>query len=88
MMQVMRNTVPEEEMGLSNPATKIYQGMLDSEVAQRAAHSKGVGLAEQIIAYMQQQSYNLPNTRQLSEAQPATGQGAPRPSTGGTHEGK
>jgi hypothetical protein len=60
LMQVMRNTVPENEMGTDSPAVKLYTGMLDSEVSQKAAHSGGVGLADQIIAYMEAQRYTLP----------------------------
>jgi Rod binding domain-containing protein len=60
MMQVMRQTVPENEMDLENGASKIYRGMLDSEYAQKAVHSGGVGLADQIVAYLESQQYNLP----------------------------
>jgi flagellar protein FlgJ len=59
MMKVMRQTVPKNEMDLENPATEIYRSMLDSEVAQKAVHSGGVGLADQIIAYLQSERYNL-----------------------------
>ena len=59
MMKVMRQTVPKNDMDLSNPATDIYQGMLDSEYADKAAHAGGVGLADTIIAYMDPKSYNL-----------------------------
>src|SRR5215510_7220579 len=39
MMKVMRQTVPKSEMDLNSPATEVYQGMLDSETAQRAART-------------------------------------------------
>ncbi len=52
MMKVMRETVPKNEMDLENPATQIYRGMQDSEFAQKAAHRGGVGLADQVIAYL------------------------------------
>lgn len=58
MMQAMRNTVQESELSLENPATKIYRGMLDSEVAQQTARNNSVGLADQIIAYLEQRGYN------------------------------
>ena len=58
MLQTMRKTVPENEMSLNNQATKIYQGMLDSEMAQKAADTGGVGLADQIIDYWASTRYN------------------------------
>lgn len=77
MMKVMRDTVPKNEMDLESPATNIYRGMLDSEYAKSAARAGGVGLADQIIAYLQSQSY----TKKEEQAAPAL-------STGGTHEGQ
>lgn len=74
MMKVMRETVPKNEMDLESHATEIYRGMLDSELAERTAKSRGVGLADQIIDYMEAKSYN-----QRSSSPPGTG---------GTHEGK
>ncbi len=58
LMKVMRETVPKNDMDLESPATKIYQNMLDSEYAAKAAHHGGIGLADQIIAYIEQTSYN------------------------------
>jgi flagellar protein FlgJ len=60
MMKVMRETVPKQEMDLESPATRIYRGMQDSEYAQRAARAGGIGLADQIIAYLESQRYTLP----------------------------
>lgn len=60
MMQVMRKTVPKSELDLESPASEIYRGMLDSEYAQKAAHQGGIGLADQVIAYLDRQAYNLP----------------------------
>jgi Rod binding domain-containing protein len=60
MMRIMRQTVPKNEMDLENGATEIYRGMLDSEYAQKAVHAGGVGLADQIVAYLEAQRYNLP----------------------------
>jgi Rod binding domain-containing protein len=59
MMQVMRQTVPKNDMDLDSPATRIYQSMMDSEYAQKAAHQGGIGLADQIIAYLDSQRYNI-----------------------------
>ncbi len=56
MMKVMRETVPKGEF--SSPATEIYQSMLDSEHAQKAAHAGGIGLADMVIAYLESQRYN------------------------------
>lgn len=58
MMQAMRGTVQENEFSLENPATKIYRGMLDSEIASKTAKNNSVGLADQIIAYLETRSYN------------------------------
>ncbi|HLD99235.1 MAG TPA: rod-binding protein [Bdellovibrionota bacterium] len=92
MMKVMRQTVPTNDMDLDSPATKIYQSMLDSEYSQKAAHAGGIGLADQIIAYLDSQRYTLPRGR----VAPGAGQGVvPRSDptgdarlTGGTHEGQ
>lgn len=58
MLQAMRGTVEESEYSLENPATKIYRGMLDQEVAGQTARNNSVGLADQIIAYLEQRGYN------------------------------
>lgn len=60
MLRVMRQTVPKNEMDLESPATDIYRGMLDSEYARTAAHRGGIGLSDQIIAYLEARRYNLP----------------------------
>lgn len=57
MMKVMRQTVPKNDMDLQSPATEIYQGMLDSETAQKAARTGGIGLADQIVAYLESRRY-------------------------------
>jgi Rod binding domain-containing protein len=57
MMQAMRGTVQESEYSMENPATKIYRGMLDQEVASQTARNNSVGLADQIIAYLEQRGY-------------------------------
>ncbi len=79
MMKVMRQSVPKNEMDLENPATEIYRGMLDSEVAQRASKQQGIGLADQVIAYLDSQRYTLP--------QGHNGRAPSNVSTGGTHGG-
>lgn len=81
LMKVMRQTVPKNEMDLESPATEVYRSLHDSEVAQTAARTGGVGLADQIIAYMQAQRYSLPKgSNELTPAVPKR--------TGGTYEGK
>ena len=57
MIKAMRGTVPQSEYSLENPATKIYRGMLDQEVASQTARTNSVGLADQIIAYLEQRGY-------------------------------
>jgi hypothetical protein len=66
VMSVMRKSVPESEdndFNLDSPATKIYQGMMDSEFAKNAARTGGIGLADQIIAYLEASSYNSNRAR-------------------------
>jgi Rod binding domain-containing protein len=58
MLKAMRKTVPTSELSFENPATKIYQGMLDQEVANRAVRTNSLGLADQIIAYLERRGYN------------------------------
>lgn len=58
MLTAMRGTVQESEYSLENPATKIYRGMLDQEIAGKTARNNSVGLADQIIAYLEQRGYN------------------------------
>lgn len=60
MLKVMRETVPKQDMDLESPATNIYRGMQDSEFAQKAARAGGIGLADQIVAYLESQRYTLP----------------------------
>lgn len=70
MMKVMRETVPKSEMDLENTGTEVYRSMMDSEVAKKAAHAGGVGLADQIVAYLDPNRYN-----------PSGGQGLQQPGT-------
>ncbi len=58
LMKVMRETVPKNELDLESPATGIYRSMMDSEVAQKAARRGGIGLAEQIVAYLESNRYS------------------------------
>ncbi len=58
MMKTMRQSVPKNEMMPDSAAVDVYQGMLDSEYAQTAARAGGVGLADQIIAYLEAGRYN------------------------------
>lgn len=78
LMKTMRQTVPKNGMDLENPATEIYRSMQDSETARIAARSGGVGLADQIIAYMMAERYDL---ERASRSRPVDG-------TGGTHESR
>lgn len=87
MMKVMRQTVPKNEMDLDSPATEIYRGMLDTETAQRAAHSGGIGLADQIIAYLQPQGYYLSQGEQFPPMDQRNVSSDDR-RTGGTNEGQ
>jgi flagellar protein FlgJ len=92
MLKVMRETVPKEDMDLESPATGIYRSMEDSEYAQRAAQAGGIGLADQIVAYLESQRYTLPRGQGVpARAQAAhavnggaSSEGAKPPATGGT----
>lgn len=74
MFKVMRETIPKNDMDLESPATEIYRSLLDGEVAKNSAKGGGVGLAEQIVAYLDGQRYNQ-----------KAGKDAPH---GGHHEGQ
>jgi Rod binding domain-containing protein len=89
MMKTMRQTVPKSEYSMSNPATEIYQSMMDSETAQKAVRTGGTGLADQLIAHLMTERYNLGNTAEADQVRAAGAQHAAAPSserTGGTHE--
>lgn len=58
MMKVMRETVPKNEMDLESPASNLFRGMLDTQYAEKAAHRGGIGLADQIVAYLEARGYN------------------------------
>jgi len=85
LMKTMRQSVPKNEMDLENGGTEVYRSMLDTENAKKAVHAGGVGLADQIIAYLDSQSYNL---RQGSGTDPSVGVKPAHRDTGGTHEGQ
>jgi flagellar protein FlgJ len=73
LMKTMRETVPKNDMDLENSGTRIYRAMLDSELAEKSAKQGGIGLADEIIAYLQRQQYNK------------DGVSTPAASTGGTN---
>lgn len=81
MLQAMRGTVEESEYSLENPATKIYRGMLDQEVAGMTARNNSVGLADQIIAYLEQRGYNKGQGSLHGRAKPEAAQPPPSSST-------
>jgi len=95
LMKTMRQTVQKTDFDLENGATEIYRSMMDTETAQKAARTGGVGLADQIIAYLQTERYTqnqgqgVPATAApmaVSPQQKPTGQAELKSSTGGTHE--
>jgi Rod binding domain-containing protein len=88
MMKVMRSTVPKSEMSLENSATEIYRSMHDHEVAERISKAQGVGLAEQIVAYLEGQRYLNRVSPAGHVAHGALQSAVKQPDrTGGTHEG-
>lgn len=64
MMQVMRKTVPKNDLSFDSQAEQIYGSLLDTEMANRAARVGGVGLAEQIIAYLEASGYTQPKRKE------------------------
>jgi Rod binding domain-containing protein len=88
MMKVMRQSVPKNETDLESPATEVYRSMMDTETAQRAARAGGVGLADQIVAYLEAERY----TQEAGVSTPGAAQRMSRVAktriTGGTHEGQ
>ena len=90
MMKTMRGTVEKNDLDLENSATEIYRGMLDTETVQRAVHQGGVGLADQIIAYLEARSYNKPKGPATEGAVQSRSplKEIAKGSTGGTHEGE
>lgn len=87
MFQAMRKTVPKSEYSLENSATRIYRSMADSDVAQRIANGKGVGLAELIVEQAERNGYN--NRSGAPRTAAPQGEAVPRsetPGTGGTDE--
>lgn len=78
LFKVMRDTVPDNEMNLENSATKIYRGMLDTEVAKKVASAGGLGFADLIIASTDTSRYN----RRQEKTSPASN------GTGGINENK
>jgi flagellar protein FlgJ len=96
MMKTMRQTVPKNELDLEDKATEVYRGMLDSEYSEKAAKAGGVGLADQIVAYLEAQRYPLPrgsaDSQEARQRTAGTTTLADRPNepvrdTGGTYEG-
>ena len=92
MMKSMRQTVEKNDNDLENQGTEIFQNMRDSEISQKAAHAGGIGLADQIIAYMDPQRYNVKREPEHSAAPADQGaEQSARSATkgiGGTHAGQ
>jgi Rod binding domain-containing protein len=94
MMKAMRETVEPSEFSLHNSATDVYQGMLDQEYSDIAAHQNSLGLSGQIIDYWLRDKanpqYNLnkgvTHPARDVKAQPVASIKSSEMSTGGTHE--
>lgn len=84
MMNVMRKTVPQEDLGMHSQATEVYTSMLDQETAAKAARGGGVGLADQVIAYLDSSRYARPQGMKPAPAAPV----GTSPQPGGDHEGQ
>ncbi|MGK5090167.1 rod-binding protein [Bdellovibrionota bacterium FG-2] len=94
MMSAMRQTIPKNDMDLESPASNIYRGMLDSEYAQKAAQVGGIGLADQIIAYLEAQRYTqgrgagAPGRQEVAKEVQGEVQAKAQGVQGGTDEGQ
>ncbi len=96
LMKTMRDTVHDSSMSLESHGTKIYRSMLDNEYTKKAIAAGGVGVADQLIAYMAPQAYNLrdaPQGKGMQSGLPQASHGAnvtkaELQSTGGTYEGQ
>ena len=53
MFQAMRKTVPEGGLFEESSPTKIYQDMLDQEIATQISRHQSLGLAEQMYRQME-----------------------------------
>ena len=83
MMKAMRETVEPSEFSLHNSASDIYQGMLDEQYSDIAAHQNSLGLSGQIIDYWLRDK-QVPTYNQEKGA--AKAPVVSKVSTGGTHE--
>lgn len=82
MMKVMRDSIPKESGGgADSAAQEIYGGMRDTEFAKMASKRGGIGLSEQIIAYLESQRYT-------QNRAPVRREDAPNDRTGGLDEGQ
>jgi flagellar protein FlgJ len=52
MYQTMRKSVPEDGLLPKDNATKIYQDMLDMQMARETAKGKGIGIGEKMYNQM------------------------------------
>lgn len=90
MFKAMRQTVQSSELSLENNATKIYRDMLDSETAKRSAAQNSMGLADQIVAYLEARGYTQKTGQPKDQAAPSQSQSqspeSTRSRTGGTDE--
>ncbi len=69
MLDAMRKTVPENPLSMENQATKIYRSLQDEQISEQAARNDGVGLATQIVDYMESQRYNQPKAQGLAPSE-------------------
>ncbi|NLM39328.1 MAG: flagellar biosynthesis protein FlgJ [Firmicutes bacterium] len=53
LLSEMRKTVPDNELFGGGRAEKIFQSMLDQEIADNAARSQSLGLAKMIYEQME-----------------------------------
>jgi flagellar protein FlgJ len=54
LFQAMRKTVPDNGLFAENNATRMYQEMLDQEIATKISQQQSIGLAEQMYRQMEQ----------------------------------
>jgi flagellar protein FlgJ len=53
MIKSMRKTVPENKLFPKSSGQKMYEDMLDSELATHSARTQGLGLAEDLYQQLE-----------------------------------
>ncbi|MDO8891444.1 MAG: flagellar assembly peptidoglycan hydrolase FlgJ [Sulfurimicrobium sp.] len=71
MLKSMREATPQDGL-FDDSNTRLYTGMLDSQLAQSLSKGKGIGLADMLVRQMQIQGV-IPNNLQANDDKAASG---------------